>query len=101
MTGLHLTAVALDTVWTVVPDSGELIRRRIGSEPLFHSESLLLTRDVGPSGSDLHVITVPPVVWTRPIRCQVQGADRSGQARTTSTENVEITSLEVIVVRTH
>ena len=99
--GLHLTSQAVVIAGAVVSDSGQLIRRRIGGEPLLDRKERLLARDVSPRGCDLQVVTVPPVVRTRSVGGQVQSADRGGQARAASAENVEIASLKVVVSRTH
>lgn len=94
----------LDTVIiraTVVPNSGELVRGRIGGQPLLDREELLAARNVGPSGGDLDVVHVPAVVGAGSVGGEVQGADGGLEAGTAAAKNVQIAPLEVVVTGAH
>lgn len=85
----------------VVPDRSELVRRRIGGEPLLHRELLLSARLVYSGGRDLDVVDVPPVARPGSVGGEIHGADRAGQARAATAEDIEVSPLEVVVAGAH
>nr|GMC67462.1 hypothetical protein DM860_014115 [Ipomoea batatas] len=87
--------------FTIVSNGGELIRRRIGGQPLLHREKLLVARLVDSGDGNLHVVTVPAVVRPGAVRSEVHITDPTRQARAARTENVQVTPLEIVISRAH
>lgn len=86
---------------TLVPDGGELMRRRIRGQPLLHLEIMLRALLMDAGDRHLQIITVPSVARTRPVGGQVQRANGRCQTRASAAEYVEISPLEVVVSRAH
>lgn len=88
-------------VGTGINLSSELVRRAIGSEPALNGEELLSAGDVGPSGGNLDVVTVPTVVWTRSIGGKLHVANWVAQTWASAREYVQVAPLVVLVVPAH
>lgn len=91
----------IQAIAAVVADGPQLVWASVESEPLLHRELLLSTGEVGPSASDLHVVTVPPVMGTVTVGRDVNGANGTVKTGSPSAKDVEVASLEVVVTRTH
>lgn len=80
----------------------QLVRRRVVGQPLTDIEERLGAGDVGPGGGDLDVLAEPSVVGPGAIGCEVEAADRCGEAAgPPAAERVELAPLEVVVVGAH
>ena len=85
----------------VIPNSSELIRRRIGRKPLLNFKALLRALSVDSCRRDLHVVNIPAMVVAGAVGSQIQRTDWARKTRCFPTENVEITPLVVFVTWSH
>lgn len=80
-----------------VEDGGEAKRGNIFSEPLIDEEDGLRARHLRPSGSYLHTIAEPSMVFPGPIGGEVEAANRRTDAGSATGEDVQVATLEVVV----
>lgn len=79
----------------------ELVRRRVGGEPLLDVERRPVAPGVGTGDGDLDGLAEPPVVLAGAVGDELHAADGGSQAWPAAAEDVDVAPLEVVVAGRH